>query len=197
MTLNDLWDSRSTALAPETINYLTGLFTDSNLETGKFPVLWYFHGENGTGKTHMAGIFRRELHTSQIYSQFTVAVEEYVYVRDRTFRDKLIACSRDRDNPSAYEETLRNAKQAVLLVVDEFGRSSTEYGFSTWLEIIDYRLAQKDKITVVISNYDLREIAEMERRLTGNIAIRSRLYDAQVLSFGGVDYRKLRRGEEK
>lgn len=137
-------------------------------------------GKNGVGKTHLAIALLRERKVGYYEKMFFMSS----YLRE------------DRKN-----EYLEKLLKTPILVIDEFGRTNTSEFEKNWLgSVLDTRTAN-NLITVIISNYPMREMIDNSKLseqnkyrgeyLEGFIGndLASRLQGALKIRISGEDYR--------
>jgi len=169
-------------------------------------------GANGLGKT----LFSAMLVVESVRAGAIEYPWEVQRIYDKTTRDRVLNEARAHGF-SKTEQELRGQVQVVmteiptsesavpsmeyreapyprLLLVEEFGRSPSEWGFDWWLRTYE-ALQVFGGCLVFLSNLAPDQLRQVEERLTGSAALRDRLNDGRIFLFTGQSFREWRKSQ--
>lgn len=143
----------------------------------RFPHNWIFlNGSDGAGKTHLAVAAAAARQDAGDTVFFSTAVDLLDYLRSAFGSDSAVD----------HAELLQHIKTADLLVLDDIGAErSTPFAEEKFLQIIDYRYAERLPTIITTSRLDVLENSRQQ--------ILSRLSDVMVVTkflMYAPDYRK-------
>lgn len=141
---------------------------------------YYLWGKEGRGKTELA-------HRA-VYAMLSAFPHmKAVYAQDRVWRDGY------NDSAQSARSKMNPMKEADVVVVDEFGKSPTYFGFSLWHQLLDVWRA-KGSLVIVCSNHSPDSLTDIERRKSedGSKPCASRLLSksSEIIHLDGIDMRK-------
>jgi DNA replication protein DnaC len=126
-----------------------------------------FAGSSGTGKTFLSSCIANEL----IKNGHTVLYQTAPLLLDKIFDYKY------GDNTKNAKELYDNVYNVDLLIIDDLGtENQTGAKFAELFNIINARILEQNKKTIISSNFDLQKLSEMYdhrliSRLIGNFSI--------------------------
>ena len=165
--------------------------------------LQFWFGPNGVGKTLFTAILIAEMIRLDLFPGTIVRIA------DRKLRDNVLSRYREADNfnhPTTRFDADRYANQfggvyvnsqlrPKPFIVEEFGRNSTSWGFTFWLDILERYRTRPEHFILILSNLDPETISNREYELTKTRAFSDRLNDGRIIAFAGSSYRQKRRAD--
>lgn len=146
---------------------------------------WFMlSGSAGIGKTFIC---------TAICSELLNRCIPVLYVPWRTISRQAKAYINDAEQ---YEKLIRPIFDTKAIYIDDFLRTSakrpTDADLGLAFEIINYRYVNKDKITIISSNFSLQEIAEFDNTVSSRIYHKAKEH---YLDLGIQKNWRLRKGE--
>ena len=181
----DNYDTKETwqrIIREEAFDYIDYITDINQVEKGK---PWYFiGGASGAGKTHICTAICAEL------------LQKGIPVRYMLWRDDSMKLKGFVMEPEIYSKTINELKNITVLYVDDLFKighmnvnqpSSADVNLA--FEILNYRYNNPELITIISSEYEIRDLQSIDAAIAGRIYERANPYIYNIQVAPGKNYR--------